>query len=151
MPLPDQAQPGHYFQPYFTARAESLQDRDHGVADALEPMYSFWSNFLVTNFNPSMYNEFRDLAVEDQARGDDAGFQHLLTFYGGTLKAMQAPITPQVATDMITFLRKEDDDARPMFRTLRQAWRNGALNLKSRKRIQDNLNDEEKAQFDRNG
>jgi la-related protein 1 len=114
-------------------------------------MYNFWSRFLVTNFNPTMYSEFRDLATEDQARGDEAGFQHLLTFYGGTLKSEKPPITAQVAADMVSFLRKEEGEARPMFKTIRQAWRDGGLNLKSRKRIQDNLNDVEKAQFDKNG
>ncbi|ETN45322.1 uncharacterized protein HMPREF1541_09153 [Cyphellophora europaea CBS 101466] len=150
MPLPQQAQPGHYFQPYFTARTEALQDRDHGVEGALEPMYSFWSNFLVKSFNLSMYNEFKELALEDQARGSDAGFQHLLSYYDGALKAV-APVSAVVAADLVALLRNETDAARPVFKMIRLAWRNGALNLKSRKRIQDNLNEDEKAQFDKGG
>lgn len=150
MPLPQQAQAGHYFQPYHTARAEALQDKEHGVEGALEPMYSFWSNFLVTNFNLSMYSEFRDLVTEDLTRGDEAGLTHLLSFYDGALKAIP-PISSQVAADLVAFLRKEGESHRPVFKMLRLAWRNGALNLKSRKRIQDNLNDQEKAEFDKGG
>lgn len=150
MPLPQQAQPGHYFQPYPTARAEALQDRDHGIEGALEPMYSFWSNFLVEHFNLSMYREFKELSTEDLARGDDAGFHHLLNYYDMALKATP-PVSAHVASDLVSFLRQESDNSRPVFKMLRLAWRNGALNLKSRKRIQDNLNDQEKAEFDKGG
>jgi la-related protein 1 len=114
-------------------------------------MYGFWSTFLVNNFNMSMYTEFRELATEDQARGDGAGFQHLLSFYDGALKGEKPPVSPQVATDVVSFLRKETDSARPVFKILRSAWRNGALNLKSRKRVQDNLSEQEKVEFDKNG
>jgi la-related protein 1 len=150
LPLSQPAQPGHYFQPYFEARAEALNDREHGVEGALEPMYSFWSTFLVKSFNQSMYNEFRELAVDDQSRGDEAGFQHLLSYYDSALKA-QPPISTIVASDLVTLLRNETTPSRPVFKMLRLAWRNGALNLKSRKRIQDNLSNEEKVEFDRGG
>ena len=150
MRLPDQAPEGYYSQPYFAARAEALQDREDGVANAVEPMYSFWSTFLVKNFNVAMYNEFKSLTVEDQDRGDVRGFNYLLQYYAGALKAA-SPIAAPVAQDLVDMLRQETDPARPVFKLIRLAWRNGALNLKSRKRIQDNLNAEEKAEFDRGG
>lgn len=152
IPLPDQPPEGYYFQPYFAARAEALNDRKHGLDGALEPMYEFWSNFLVNRFNLSMYNEFKTFAREDLDQGDERGNNALMSYYDGALKS-NAPISPYVAQDLVELLRREAgaESARPVFKMLRLAWRNGALNLKSRKRIQDNLNGEEKAEFDRGG
>lgn len=145
MRLPDQPPEGYYSQPYFSARAEAIQDREQGIDAAMEPMYSFWSTFLVKRFNPSMYNEFKTLAAEDQARGDERGIKYLLRYYDGAL-VEKAPISTHVAQDLVDLLRKETDPSRPVFKLLRQAFRDGAFHVRSRKRIQDILNTEEKTE-----
>lgn len=148
--LPDQPPQGHYVQPYYEAREEALQDREQGVEDAMETMYSFWSTFLVNSFNLGMYNEFKSLATEDQERGDIRGTESLLRYYEGALMA-QPPISVVVAQDLVEQFRKETLSTRPVFDFVRKAWRNGALNLKSRKRIQDILSTEERTEIERGG
>ena len=142
--------PGQYFVSYNALHESSLQQREQSVDGAMKPMYSFWANFLVDKFNDGMYSEFKRMAEADHKEGDTVGSEHLLSYYRGALKSSSA-LSEHVAQDLVTSLREEQDVGRPFFKTMRIAWRDGALNLKTRKRIGDLLTDEEKAEFDRGG
>ena len=142
--------PGQYFVTYTALHDSSLEQRDHGVAGAMTPMYSFWANFLVDKFNDGMYSEFKKFAEFDLGEGDSTGFQHLLSYYHAALKSTAA-LSEHVATDLVRSLREEKDASRPIFKMVRIAWRDGALNLKTRKRIGNLLSDDEKTEFDKGG
>ena len=142
--------PGQYFVSYNALHESSLQQREQGIDGAMKPMYSFWANFLVDKFNNGMYSEFKRMAEADLKEGDTAGSEHLLSYYRGALKS-SAALSEHVAQDLVTSLREEKETGRPFFKMMRIAWRDGALNLKTRKRIGDLLRDEEKSEFDRGG
>jgi hypothetical protein len=144
------AKPGQYFVSYIALHESSLQQRDQGIEGAMTPMYSFWANFLVDKFNDGMYTEFKRLADADLEEGDTIGMQHLINYYHGALKS-QAALSEHVVIDLVTLLREEKEPHRPIFKMLRIAWRDGALNLKTRKRIGDILTDVEKSEFDKGG
>lgn len=85
-----------------------------------------------------MYEEFRQLALDDaKSRHSDVGLKSLIKYYSETLDS-QHIIRHKVAKDYVDLVKSEDTDReRPAFKQLRSAWRNGALNLKNRKRISD--------------
>lgn len=89
-----------------------------------------------------MYNEFKSLAFDDFTyRKSDVGLKHLIKFYGGALSS-NLIISDGVARDVVDLARSElDAKERPVFRSLRSAWRNGAFNLRSRKKV-DRIIDE---------
>ena len=135
---------------YLTFRDTAMQDRARGLPEAMEPMYNFWEKFLVDNFNAGLYEEFRDFAHEDAARGNDSGNKHLYAYYHSALECTK-PMLDRVAADLVSVLRNEQDEARPIFKMMKQAWRNGALDMKTRKRLADRLSVEERAAFDKGG
>ncbi|RMD40237.1 hypothetical protein DV735_g4891, partial [Chaetothyriales sp. CBS 134920] len=142
--------PGQYVLSYPQARESAFRNRELGLADAMATMYSFWSSFLVDNFNLGMYQEFKTTSLQDLSRGDDAGIKHLMLYFDKALKS-RSPIADAVAVDLASFLRDEADGKARVYKMIRVAWRNGALNLKTRKKIGDLLSDEEKASFDKGG
>ncbi len=148
-PIPP-VKPGQYFVSYNALHDSSLKQREQGIEGAMKPMYSFWANFLVDKFNNGMYSEFKRLAEADLKEDDAAGIEHLMSYYRGALKS-SAALSEHVALDLVSSLREEKDANRPVFKMMRIAWRDGALNLKTRKRIGDLLRDEEKAEFDKGG
>jgi la-related protein 1 len=81
-----------------------------------------------------MYEEFHTLALEDSSQGLNSGVNHLIRYYEALL-AGQNPLTDRHASDLVQLVQSESDGPRPAFQILRTAWRNGAFNFKSRKRI----------------
>jgi len=116
----------------------------------LEPLYSFWGDFLVDKFNVGMYEEFKTTAVNDSQMGSSSGMIHLVRYYTKILTG-SVPVSERLASDMVTLSREEKSDDRTIFHALRAAWRNGATNLKTIKRLGDVLSVEEKAELDKSG
>jgi la-related protein 1 len=83
-----------------------------------------------------MYNEFRRFAFEDAAQEiSDVGMRNLIKYYGESLSS-QATIRERIARHYVDLVKSENPDVgRAAFKQLRSAWRNGALNLKNRKKI----------------
>jgi hypothetical protein len=141
---------GQFDQTYQSLHDVAFQQRQLGIEGALEPLYSFWSDFLVDKFNLGMYQEFKATAVHDLQEGSDSGMDHLARYFGKVLNA-PIPVSERLASDMVNLSREEKKDERPLFQTLRAVWRNGATNMKTVKRLGDVLNAEEKAELDRSG
>lgn len=136
---------------YFAARQKALEQRAfHQCPYDMNVMYQFWSHFLIRNFNARMYAEFRILAIEDAtARHSYVGLNSLLKYFGGAL-SHDAPIRRLVARDYVDLVRNETRDSdRPAFKQLRSAWRDGALNMKNRKRVKDFIDPGLESELDR--
>lgn len=116
----------------------------------MDVLYQFWSHFLVRNFNSRMYNEFRNLALDDvTSRNSRSGLQHLIKFYDGVLLSNDV-LRDGVARDLVELVKSETGrNERPAFNRLRFAWRNGAFNLKSRKKIGSLIDASLQADLDR--
>jgi hypothetical protein len=143
-------QPGQYDQTYLSLHDVAFQQRQMGIKDALEPLYNFWTDFLVDKFNLGMYQEFKNTAVTDLQEGNDSGMSHLVRYFGKVLSG-PVPISERLAVDMVHLSREEQSDKRPVLQAMRAAWRNGATNMKTIKRLGDALNAEEKAELDKSG
>lgn len=87
---------------YVDVRARALELRQSAapgeVPDDMRRLYKFWAPFLVTKFNPSMYRDFRQLALEDATSETPSktGLGYLLQFYTNVLsKSGTAPWGPE--------------------------------------------------------
>lgn len=141
---------GQYDQTYQSLHDVALQQRQLGVEGALEPLYSFWGDFLVDKFNLGMYQEFKTTALNEREQGNDSGMSHLIRYYSKLL-AGPIPVSERLASDMVDLLREDKSEDRAVFHALRAAWRNGATNMKTIKRLGDVLTAEEKAELDKSG
>lgn len=132
---------------YVSVRARALSQRGTArqgeVTHDMQVLYKFWSHFLYSNFNPTMYSEFRTFAMEDAARTSSIGAHSLIAYYDEVLISKKKVIPDFIAQDYVDFVKSEEGRAeRPGLAKLRTAWRNGALDLKSRKKI-DKLIDQQ--------
>ena len=129
---------------YTSFRARALRHRQSFAASETHPdmklLYEFWSHFLCRNFNASMYQEFRQLAFEDAKANSTSGMKNLISYYDELLNSKKKVIPEVLARHYVDLVKTEDIGERPAFERLRAAWRNGALDMKSRKKI-DNLVD----------
>jgi la-related protein 1 len=87
-----------------------------------------------------MYNEFRRYAFEDSRAFAMCGMKNLISYYDQILKSKNKVIPETLAQHYVELVNSEDNEERPAFQRLRVAWRDGALDMKSRKRI-DNFVD----------
>ncbi|KAK5168257.1 uncharacterized protein LTR77_006826 [Saxophila tyrrhenica] len=148
--LPQGLQPYPYTQLY----SEAMHERHNANPDVCPPslsnLYDFWSHFLIRNFNTSMYMQFKQFAEEDGLnRADFEGLRNLVKFYSQSLSS-QNPIRDRVAKDYVDLVKKEPANLHgAAFKSLRSAWRNGALNLKNRKKLSNVLDDSLKEQLDK--
>lgn len=137
-------------EPYVQLRLKALEQRGQAATGTcpydLEVLYQFWSHFLIRNFNNRMYREFKYYAEADAAeRHSFSGKNTLLKYYGQALSSTH-PIPTCVLNDYITTVRSEGPKTDGVaFKQLRQAWRNGALNLRNRKKLTEAVDDSLKA------
>jgi la-related protein 1 len=137
---------------YLAARDRAITARSfHPCPHDMNVMYQFWEHFLVRNFNSRMYMEFRTFAMDDaSARNEFHGLNSLLKYYGKALSFHEVPIRRNVAADYVNLVRSEQQNSdRPAFKQLRAAWRDGALNMKNRKRVKDFLDPGMEEELDR--
>jgi la-related protein 1 len=136
---------------YTTVRARALMSRESSAPGETHPdmkvLYEFWSHFLCRNFNPKMYTEFRQFAIEDAKENTLDGMKSLISYYDEILISKKKVIPDVLALHYVDLVKDERATAqpnadRPAFAKLRGAWRNGALDLKSRKKI-DGLVDQQ--------
>lgn len=97
-----------------------------------------------------MYEEFRRIAFEDAKRqGSTVGIKNLVQFYAKSILG-QKTISDEIARDFVDLVKAESSDReRPAFDKLRAAWRNGAFNMKNRKKIDKILDVDLKAELER--
>ena len=127
-------------EPYTSIRTRALSNRatspPSDVDNDMKVLYQFWAHFLIRNFNPQMYEEFRRCAYEDASRQAMFGMNHLVTFYDEVLNSKKRTIPEVFARHYVELVGGEDRAKdRPAFAKLRAAWRNGALDMKSRKKV----------------
>jgi hypothetical protein len=155
--IKDKDSPAHDLPPestsdlYLNVRDRAIQQHKfYQPCYDMNVMYQFWEHFLVRNFNARMYMEFRTFAMADAStRNDFQGLNSLLKYYG---KAMShdVPIRRTVAHDYVSLVKSEPIHSdRPAFKQLRAAWRDGALNMKNRKRVKDFLDKAMEQELDR--
>lgn len=125
-------------EPYNEIRTRALQNRTPtgDINNDMKVLYQFWAHFLIRNFNPAMYEEFRRCAFEDSSRGAMFGVNLLVTYYDEVLNSKKRTIPEVFARHFVELVRGEEKTGgRPAFTRLRAAWRNGALDMKSRKKV----------------
>lgn len=143
---------------YIDVRARALKNRDSSLPGDTHPdmklLYEFWSHFLCRNFNPTMYSEFRQYAIADAETNALDGLRSLISYYDETLNNRRKVIPDVLARHYVDLVKNEmlTTEAgleRPAFTKLRLAWRNGALDVKSRKKIDNLVDGALRAELDR--
>jgi la-related protein 1 len=120
---------------YVNIHSKALQERSAAALRTcpydMVVLYQFWSHFLVRNFNTTMYNDFRSLALDDKERGNDTGLSNLIKFYEACFYSLKIQMRARVARHYVQLAAGAIGDG-PAFDSLRKAWRDGAVPLRNR-------------------
>lgn len=97
-----------------------------------------------------MYEEFRNTAFEDaDKRESKVGLENLVQYYNAAMLGEKV-MADGIARDYVDLVKNEGPGpARPAFDKLRAAWRNGATNMKNRKKMSQILDPNLKDQLER--
>ena len=97
-----------------------------------------------------MYEEFRQIAFEDAKKHDSTvGIRNLIQYYDESILGHKV-ISDEIARDFVNIVKDDSlGTKRLAFDKLRAAWRNGAFNLKNRKKIDNIVDAELKAELER--
>lgn len=143
---------------YTDVRARALTNRESSAAGEthhdMKVLYEFWSHFLCRNFNPKMYSEFRQYAFEDARDNTFIGLGCLIPYYDEVLNNKKKVISDTLALHYVELVRFEKENCkpngeRPAFNKLRVSWRNGALDMRSRKKIDSLVDSKLKEELER--
>lgn len=128
---------------YTHLRQKALSQREVAATGTcpydMDVLYQFWSHFLIRNFNAQMYAEFRHFAEQDaRERHNKVGLTNLIKFYSEAVFSKNIAIRDRIARDYIEYVLAENSNGeRPAMKQLRSAWRNGATDVKNRKKMSD--------------
>ena len=135
--------------PYSDLKTKAIQERREAATGTcphdMVVLYQFWSHFLVRNFNTTMYNDFRNLALADKDHGSEQGLAHLVKFYDACIYSPNTQIRARVASHYIDLAKTNSDIG---FDSLRRGWRDGTIPLKNRKVLLRFLDPELKASME---
>ncbi|OQO05052.1 hypothetical protein B0A48_08072 [Cryoendolithus antarcticus] len=138
---------GLFPEPYVQLRHKALDQRSHAATGTcpydLDVLYQFWSHFLIRNFNNRLYREFKHYAdVDAKERRSVVGMSNLYKYYSQALLSPNQ-IPTVVLSDYIALAVAEGGKTDGVaVKGLRAAWRNGALNLRNRKKLSDSIGQE---------